>query len=154
MYLKIELGSILLGKMNKKEEWLYENRQTYGYKAGCAGYFLAFRWRDLYGKPDFHLGIDIPDELGSPIWAADGGEVIWVGDTPSYGISVRIQHTDGIMTVYAHLDTTSVKVGDKVYRGQTVGTMGRTGVATGNHLHFEVRVNNQTTDPIKYLPEA
>ncbi len=113
-----------------------------------------YGWRYLYGKPDFHLGIDIPDELGSPIWAADGGEVVWVGSSYSYGNSVRIQHADGVMTVYAHLDTMCVRVGDEVYRGQTVGTMGRTGVATGNHLHFEVRINNQTTDPMKYLPEA
>ncbi len=113
-----------------------------------------YGWRDLYGKPDFHLGIDIPDEPGSPIWAADGGEVVWAGNTPSYGNSVRIQHADGVMTVYAHLDTMSVRVGDKVYKGQNVGTMGRTGVATGNHLHFEVRINNQTTDPMEYLPEA
>ncbi len=112
-----------------------------------------YGWRYLYGKPDFHLGIDIPDDIGSPIWAADGGEVVWAGYTYSYGNSVRIQHADGVMTVYAHLETMSVSVGDKVYKGQNLGTMGRTGVATGTHLHFEVRINNQTTNPIKYLPE-
>lgn len=112
-----------------------------------------YGWRDLYGKADFHLGIDIPDNKGSSIWAADGGEVIFAGYTPSYGYNVKIQHSDSTMTVYAHLDKILVSVGDKVYQKQKIGTMGRTGVAYGVHLHFEVRINNKTTNPLKYLPK-
>ncbi len=111
-----------------------------------------YGWRDLNGRPDFHLGIDMPDNVGSPIWAADGGEVVWVGCTPSYGNSIRIQHGDKV-TVYAHLDTMSVNIGDKVFQGQEIGTMGNTGVAYGTHLHFEIRINGSTVNPIKYLPE-
>lgn len=110
-----------------------------------------YGWRDLYGKADFHLGIDIPDQKGSSIWAADGGTVIWAGSTPSYGNSVKIQHGNKI-TVYAHLDKILVGVNDKVYQGQKIGTMGNTGVAYGTHLHFEIRINNLTVDPMKYLP--
>ncbi len=110
-----------------------------------------YGWRDLYGKADFHLGIDIPDSKGSSIWAADGGEVIWAGHTPSYGLSVKIQHGNKT-TVYAHLDDVFVKVGDKVFQGQEIGTMGDTGVAYGIHLHFEIRINNVTVDPMNYLP--
>lgn len=112
-----------------------------------------YGWRDLYGKPDFHLGIDIPNDKGSSIWAADGGEVIFAGYTPSYGYSVRVQHSDTTVTLYAHLDKILVKVGDMVYQGQQIGTMGRTGVAYGVHLHFEVRINNTTTNPLKHLPK-
>lgn len=111
-----------------------------------------YGWRDLYGKPDFHLGIDMPDVRGASIWAADGGEVVWVGCTPSYGNSIRIQHGN-MTTVYAHLDKMFVNIGDMVYQGQEIGTMGNTGVAYGTHLHFEIRINDSTVNPIGYLPE-
>ncbi len=113
-----------------------------------------YGWRDLYGKRDFHLGIDIPDALGSTIWAADGGTVTWAGITPSYGRSVRITHANGYSTLYAHLNKIFVNVGDEVYQKQPIGTMGKTGVAYGVHLHFEVRINDVTVDPINYLPKA
>lgn len=112
-----------------------------------------YGWRDLYGKPDFHLGIDIPDTKGSKIWAADGGTVIFAGRTSSYGYNVHVMHTNGYSTLYAHLDSILVEAGDNVYIGQQIGTMGSTGVAYGTHLHFEVRINNKTVDPMKYLPE-
>jgi len=112
-----------------------------------------YGWRDLYGRPDFHLGIDIPDAKGSDIWAADGGKVLYAGFTPSYGYNVHVEHTNGFSTLYAHLDTICVNEGDMLYPGQRLGTMGNTGVAYGTHLHFEVRINNKTVDPIGYLPE-
>ena len=111
-----------------------------------------YGWRDLYGKPDFHLGIDIPNVKGSAIWASDGGMVLFAGFTPSYGYNVHIEHTAGVSTLYAHLNTISVKAGDKVFIGQQIGTMGATGVAYGTHLHYEVRIDNKTVDPINYLP--
>lgn len=112
-----------------------------------------YGWRDLYGKPDFHLGIDIPDDKGSYIWAADGGTVVFAGRTPSYGNNVHVVHSNGYSTLYAHLDEILVSEGDVLYKKQIVGTMGDTGVAYGVHLHFEVRINNATVNPIKYLPK-
>ena len=109
--------------------------------------------RDLYGSYDFHLGIDIPGELGDEVWASDGGEVVWASYTPSYGNSIRIQHDDGYVTLYAHLDELLVEVGDSVYQGQLIGKMGQTGAAYGVHLHFEVRIGSSTVNPNKYLPE-
>ncbi len=109
--------------------------------------------RVIYGKEEFHLGIDLPDKKGSPIYAADGGTVVWAGQTPSYGNSVRIMHNNGYETVYAHLDSITVSAGDKVYQDQLIGTMGNTGVAYGSHLHFEVRINGKTYDPEDFLPE-
>ena len=109
--------------------------------------------RDLYGSYDFHLGIDIPGTLGDEVWASDGGEVVWASYTPSYGNSIRIQHDDGYVTLYAHLDELLVEVGDNVYQGQLIGKMGHTGAAYGTHLHFEVRIGSSTVNPNKYLPE-
>lgn len=109
--------------------------------------------RVIYGKEEFHLGIDLPDKKGSPIYAADGGTVVWAGQTPSYGNSVRIMHGNGYETLYAHLDTILVSAGDKVHQDQLIGTMGNTGVAYGSHLHFEVRINGETHDPEDFLPE-
>lgn len=109
--------------------------------------------REVYGKWEFHLGIDLPDLKGSPIYASDGGKVIWTGTTPSYGNSVRIEHANGFVTLYAHLDTIIVAVGDDVYQGQQIATMGSTGMSYGPHLHFEVRINDVNYDPEEYLPE-
>ncbi|MCI8386971.1 MAG: peptidoglycan DD-metalloendopeptidase family protein [Clostridiales bacterium] len=118
---------------------------TKGISSGYGG-------RDLYGSYDFHLGIDIPGTDRTAINAADGGEIIWAGFTPSYGYSVRIQHDDNYVTLYAHMEELLVSVGDMVYQGQQIGYMGHTGAAYGTHLHFEVRIGSLTTDPMKYLP--
>jgi murein DD-endopeptidase MepM/ murein hydrolase activator NlpD len=92
-------------------------------------------------------------ELGEPIYAADGGEVIFAGDNGSYGLMVKIRHEDSVMTYYAHMNALSVKVGDRVYKGQKIGEIGRTGKVTGVHLHFEVRIDGKTVDPLNYLPK-
>ena len=118
-----------------------------------SGISSGYGGRDLYGSYDFHLGIDIPGDNGTPIYASDGGEVIWAGFTPSYGYSVRIQHNDEFITLYAHMQKMLVKVGDMVYQGQQIGEMGHTGAAYGTHLHFEVRIGSLTKDPMKYLPK-
>jgi murein DD-endopeptidase MepM/ murein hydrolase activator NlpD len=117
------------------------------------GISSGYGGRDLKGSYDFHLGIDIPNNKGTEIYASDGGEVIWAGYTPSYGYSVRIQHKDNFITVYAHLSKILVSVGDMVYQGQNIGLMGDSGVAYGSHLHFEVRIGSLTVNPIKYLPK-
>ena len=126
------------------------------FKWPCAtpkGISSPYGWRVIYGKKEFHLGIDLPDAKGSPIYASDGGEIVWAGYTPSYGYSIRIEHADGYMTLYAHLSEMLVSVGDKVYQGQQIGKMGSTGMSYGSHLHFEVRINNQNYDPEDFLPE-
>ena len=100
-----------------------------------------------------HYGIDLAGpELGSPVYAADGGEVIFAEKHGSYGNIVKILHEDNVQTYYAHMDKILVNVGDRVYPGQQIGEIGRTGLATGVHLHFEVRIDGQTVDPLDYLP--
>lgn len=117
------------------------------------GISSPFGWRIIYGKREFHLGIDLPNTVGTPIRASDGGKVVFAGYSPSYGYNVRIEHADGYSTLYAHLSKVLVRVGDKVYQGQEIGKMGSTGVSYGSHLHFEVRINNENVDPELYLPK-
>jgi murein DD-endopeptidase MepM/ murein hydrolase activator NlpD len=103
--------------------------------------------------PHFHTGIDLAARLGTPVTAAGDGVVVAVAHTQvGYGNYVIVAHGGGIMTLYGHLLETDVRVGDHVARGQRVGLEGTSGMSTGPHLHFELRVNNQVTDPMPYLP--
>jgi murein DD-endopeptidase MepM/ murein hydrolase activator NlpD len=100
-----------------------------------------------------HLGIDIANRTGVPIRAADAGYVVMAGrDTWGYGNQVVIDHGNGYMTRYAHLNTISVRAGAVVKKNQTIGTMGSTGRSTGPHLHFEVIYNGVRRNPQGFLP--
>ncbi len=100
----------------------------------------------------WHPGIDIANSLGTPIGAADGGTVIWAGwDNTGYGYRVVINHGNGYSTTYNHLSVISVRVGQSVGKGQTVGLMGSTGNSTGPHLHFEVLRNGVFVNPLGVL---
>src|SRR2546427_340430 len=105
------------------------------------------------GYPHFHTGIDLVEPFGSPVYAADDGVVALVGSSSSgYGNFVVIAHSGGLDTLYGHLSTGLVKVGDRVTQGQAVGLEGSTGNSTGAHLHFELRINQRPVDPTPYLP--
>lgn len=101
----------------------------------------------------FHTGLDLSARLGAPVMAAADGVVVAVGHGAlGYGNYVVIAHGSGIATLYGHLLQTNVSVGQKVVRGQLIGLEGSTGYSTGPHLHFELRVFDQVTDPMPYLP--
>jgi murein DD-endopeptidase MepM/ murein hydrolase activator NlpD len=101
----------------------------------------------------FHAGVDIAAPLGTPVMAAADGVVVAVGHTRvGYGVYVILAHGGGIETLYGHLLDTKAKVGDHLARGQELGHEGSTGFSTGPHVHFELRVNDQVTDPMPYLP--
>ena len=97
-----------------------------------------------------HTGIDIDAKTGDPNVAANGGKVIIAGWDGGYGNTVVIDHGGGISTLYAHASKLLVKVGDIVKQGQIVSRVGMTGLATGPHLHFEIRVNGAPVDPLKF----
>ncbi len=100
-----------------------------------------------------HLGIDIANRTGTPIYAADDGYVLMAGrDTYGYGNQVVIDHGNGYLTRYAHLQTILVKAGDSVKKNQKIGTMGSTGRSTGPHLHFEVIQDGARRNPLSFLP--
>jgi murein DD-endopeptidase MepM/ murein hydrolase activator NlpD len=107
----------------------------------------TFGWR--WGR--MHEGIDIGAPAGTPIAAAASGVVIYAGWLGGYGNLVVIDHGGGIATAYAHQSSIAVGVGQQVSQGQTIGYVGSTGHSTGNHLHFEVRVQGSAVDPLGYL---
>lgn len=99
-----------------------------------------------------HKGIDLATPRGEPVRASLDGWVVLSGVKYSgYGNMVIVKHNDNLMTVYAHLDQLKVELGESVSTGDIIGTVGSSGVATGNHLHFEVIKNDFQVDPLKYL---
>jgi len=114
-----------------------------------------------FGHPEYqlwcgcwkpHTGIDLAALYGTPVTAADNGQVIWAGwDWSGLGWAVKINHGDYIATIYGHLDHFIVKAGQNVSVGQVIGYEGSTGASTGPHVHFMVLVRNIWVDPTKYV---
>ncbi|MEZ4320213.1 MAG: M23 family metallopeptidase [Myxococcota bacterium] len=102
----------------------------------------------------FHSGLDVANRRGTPIFAASAGTVIRAGWSGGYGKLVEIDHGYGITTIYAHCTTIFVKEGEHVAQGQKISTVGTTGKSTGPHLHFEVRLDGNSVDPMDYLPRV
>ena len=104
--------------------------------------------------PSHPLGIDVAIPIGTPVVAASGGTVTFVGGNPccSYGYHIIIDNGAGYETLYGHLSGFSVKKGDKVAGGQRIGTSGNSGASTGPHLHFELHRGGRVQDPMQYLP--
>lgn len=98
-----------------------------------------------------HAGADLKAEKGDSIYAADGGTVVFSGWSSSYGYLVKIDHGNGVETRYAHCNTLLVNYGDEVSKGQVIATVGSSGNATGNLLHFEIIINGQTVNPLNYI---
>lgn len=113
-----------------------------------AGVFTSpfgFRWGRL------HAGIDVGAAEGTPIHAADSGKVVLASWTGGYGNYTCVQHSASMSTCYAHQSRFGTSVGASVKRGQLIGYVGNTGHSFGAHLHFEVRINGNPTDPTAYL---
>ncbi len=100
-----------------------------------------------------HNGLDIANKVGTPIYAAEAGtvEIAATGWNGGYGNTIVINHGGGKKTRYAHFHTLYVRVGDRVEKGETIGTMGSTGRSTGPHLHFEVVINGTRYNPLNYI---
>ncbi len=112
---------------------------------------FGYRRAPFGGHRSFHKGIDIKGAMGAPILASAAGVVKSAGYDGAYGIVVVIDHGGGVVTKYAHMQIASVKAGQRVKRGETVGRVGMTGRTTGPHLHYEVVVGGVPRDPIKYM---
>jgi murein DD-endopeptidase MepM/ murein hydrolase activator NlpD len=109
----------------------------------------SFGWRSdpFHGAQRFHAGMDFRAAYGREVPVAAPGRVIVAGDQGAYGLTVVVEHPDGLKTRYAHLSATTVTPGQELAGSQIIGRVGQTGRATGPHLHFEVEVNGQRVDP-------
>ena len=112
---------------------------------------FGYRTSKSTGRQRMHNGIDIYAQAGTPVLAADSGQVIMAEYDGGYGYSILIYHGGGIASFYAHLSGFAVSPGQFVQKGQVIGYVGRTGFTTGPHLHFEVRVNGGPQNPNSYL---
>jgi hypothetical protein len=109
---------------------------------------FGYRWGVLHG------GIDIANSIGTPIVAAADGVVIDAGPTAGYGAWVKLRHADGTVTLYGHVNTWVVTVGERVMAGDQIATIGNRGNSTGPHLHFEVLLNGTNrVDPVPWLAQ-
>lgn len=102
-----------------------------------------------------HTGVDFAAPTGTPVLAAIAGRVVLAEAISGYGLTVMLEHANGLQTLYAHLEQIEVSVGAQVGEGESLGTVGMSGTATGPHLHFELRVNGKqpvAIDPTPYLP--
>lgn len=136
-----------------RPSWLPTGRFIWPTSGSISSYF---GYRYIFGSYSYHSGIDISGSYGAGIKASDGGTVIWAGTGTgsnwSYGKYVVIDHGNGYQTYYAHCSSLLVSAGDKVYQGQVIAKVGSTGRSTGNHCHFQVKINGTTVNPLSYLP--
>lgn len=120
--------------------------QSSTYITSCFGY----RVHPIFGTTKYHAGVDVAANAGVTIGAAQAGTVGIAEYSSSYGYYVVVYHADGNSTLYAHMSSMAVSVGQSVSRGQTLGYVGSTGWSTGPHLHFEVRAGGSCVDPLSY----
>ncbi len=113
---------------------------------GAINSYYGYRWGRM------HNGIDIDGSTGDPVIASKEGIVILASSYSGYGNTVIVDHGGGVATLYAHLSDFEVREGESVSQGQIVGDVGCSGSCTGDHLHFEVRVNGSPRDPLDFLP--
>jgi murein DD-endopeptidase MepM/ murein hydrolase activator NlpD len=112
----------------------------------------GFGWRrdPFSGATAYHRGVDLRAVYGEPIGAADTGTVVFAGEQGGYGQTVVVEHAGGVRTRYAHLSSVTTVAGAEVKAGEAIGRAGRSGRATGTHLHFEVTQNGHPVDPHSY----
>ena len=141
-------GVVLPARAQAKAERLCFPLETTQYRISD-----PYGWRDdpFTGEPAFHKGIDLACAEGTAVCAAGDGVVIQAKRSASYGNFLRILHPDGTETLYAHLQYIYVRAGEVVRAGQTLGTAGQSGRATGAHLHFELQKQGTACDPADAL---
>lgn len=100
----------------------------------------------------YHYGVDIAAKRGTPVVASQGGKVVFRGRKKRFGRMIIIDHGGGVQTYYAHLSGYNVRQGRRVKRGQKIGRVGKSGRASGYHLHFEFRVNGKPQNPRGVVP--
>jgi murein DD-endopeptidase MepM/ murein hydrolase activator NlpD len=116
--------------------------------AGGLGSGFGMRYHPILHYTRMHTGVDIGGRVGQPVFAASSGEVFFAAWRGGYGQCIILLHGGGMSTLYGHLSHISVRLGQRVNRGQLIGAVGSTGLSTGPHLHFEVRRNGAPVNPL------
>lgn len=117
-----------------------------------SGHF-GYRSNPVLGVVRLHTGVDYDGLRGAPVRASGSGKVVAAGREGGYGNYIRIDHGNGLQTAYAHLQKIRVKPGRCVSKGQVIGTIGSSGIASGVHLHFEVIQHERFANPERMLPD-
>jgi len=120
---------------------------------GPVGSGFGMRYDPITGRPALHTGLDFPSEPGTPIMAAAGGVVISTDQQQAYGLTVEVDHGNGLVTRYGHTSKVLVHPGDLVRRGQRIALVGNSGRSTGPHLHFEVLLDGAPQNPARFLAQ-
>jgi murein DD-endopeptidase MepM/ murein hydrolase activator NlpD len=118
---------------------------------GWLSSYYGIRKDPFSGLPAMHKGLDFAGKEGSDVVATGAGLIVWSGPRYGYGQLIEIDHGDGLTTRYGHNKTIKVNVGDVVTKGDVIGEMGRTGRATGAHVHYEVLRNGKQLDPLPFV---
>jgi murein DD-endopeptidase MepM/ murein hydrolase activator NlpD len=105
----------------------------------------------FHGRAAWHAGIDLRNDYSSEVQATADGQVTLAGWNGAYGLTIEIDHGNGLASRYAHLSDLRVREGQMVVQGQAVGRMGSTGRSTGAHLHYEIRIDGRAVDPARFL---
>lgn len=113
--------------------------------------YFGIRKSEFSGEKKMHEGIDIGAPIGSKIISTADGMITFAGAKPGFGYYVQIDHGYGLETIFAHASSLVVKKGDKIKRGEILARIGSTGLSTGPHVHYEVRVNGTPVDPMHYI---
>ena len=145
LYIPTGSMAVLSRSLNTKlsMQWPVKGRISSGY---------GYRIHPVLKTRHFHGGIDIAVAEGTPISAAASGKVIKVGNLGNYGLAVVLEHAGGITTWYGHNSKVTVRLGESVKQGQIIAMSGRSGLATGPHLDFRIKIGDQTVDPLEWLP--
>jgi len=131
-----------------KEAYFGSGTMAWPVPGRSVGSQYGMRMHPILRRNRMHSGIDIPAPSGTPVIAADTGRVIMATSYGGYGNTIILDHGGGVSTLYAHLSTIGVSQGDFVVKGDRIGGVGTTGLSTGNHLHFEIRINGATVNPL------
>lgn len=156
-----EIAALEKAVAEEKARLEAENAQARVYNGGmfawpCPGYTrmsddYGMRYHPIYGIEKMHNGIDLAAPAGTAILAAYDGDVVAAAYSSSMGNYIMINHGSGLYSIYMHCSALNVSTGQTVTKGQKIATVGMTGSATGNHLHFSVRLNGSYVNPWNYL---
>ena len=102
-------------------------------------------------KEEFHRGIDISGRKGEPITAPNHGKVVFTDDLTFHGKTVVLSHGQGVGSIYIHMDSIDVEEGDRLKKGDTLGTVGSSGLSTAPHLHWGIYIHGKAVDPTQWL---